>query len=55
MNTAQPVSLPFRVHIGYSPKGRNRWRRFPSIVAATSFCSRVFAASGVVLSITAAP
>lgn len=42
----------FRVHVGYTSNGRNRWRYFPSADAARPFLSDVFNRTGVVLSVT---
>lgn len=41
----------FKVHIGYTRKGRDRWRRFETMAEAIAFCQRIFAATSVVLSI----
>lgn len=41
----------FRVHIGYTRTGRNRWRRFATLEAATAFCQAVHKATRIVLAI----
>lgn len=44
----------FRVHIGYTITGRNRWRKFATLAEASTYCDRVFRRRGVVLSIVRA-
>jgi hypothetical protein len=41
----------FAVHVGFTATGRNRWRRFSTLAAATAFVNRVFATTGTVLTI----
>jgi hypothetical protein len=41
----------FRVHVGYTGTGRDRWRVFDSLKDAKEFCERVFARTGTVLTI----
>ena len=41
----------YKVHIGYAKTGRDRWRRFQTIEAATAFCSDVFRRKNIVLAI----
>ncbi len=41
----------FKVHIGYTLTGRNRWRKFSTLADASAFCSQVFTRTGIVLSI----
>jgi hypothetical protein len=48
------MSHLFRVHIGYTRSGRDRWRKFVTLTEASAFCNRVFHLKGVVLSITKA-
>lgn len=43
--------MMFKVHIGYTPKGRDRWKRFATFEAAQRLCSEVFTKTGVVLAI----
>ena len=45
------MSAMYRVHIGYSATGRNRWRYFDSIDTARAFVGAVFARTGIVLSV----
>jgi hypothetical protein len=44
----------FKVHIGYTVTGRNRWRRFATVADATTYVNAVWARTGVILSIVAA-
>jgi hypothetical protein len=44
----------YRVHIGYTRNGNDRWRYFDSLDVAVAFCGSVFRRSGLVLSITEA-
>jgi hypothetical protein len=46
---------PFRVHIGCTAKGRDRWRYYGTLEAATAAVSAVFAKTGIVLSIVRTP
>lgn len=41
----------FKVHIGYTRNGRNRWRKFPTFTAASSFCEAARKATGIILTI----
>jgi hypothetical protein len=41
----------YKVHIGYTKTGRDRWCRFQTIEAATAFCSDVFRRKNIVLAI----
>jgi hypothetical protein len=41
----------FKVHIGYTASGRNRYRRFATMDEATKFCNKVFRECGNILSI----
>jgi len=41
----------FKVHIGYTRTGRNRWRRFATLEAATVFVNAVHTATRIVLTI----
>lgn len=41
----------FKVHVGYTRSGRNRWRRFTTIDDAKAFCERIHRATGVILTI----
>ena len=41
----------FKVHIGYTKTGRNRYRVFRSMKEASDFCSAVFDKTKIVLSI----
>lgn len=43
--------MMFKVHIGYTPKGRDRWKRFATFEAAQRLCSEVFTVTGHVLTI----
>jgi hypothetical protein len=49
-----PAGAPYKVHIGYTTRGRDRWRMFPTLEAATAFCEAVHEQAGVVLSVTRA-
>lgn len=51
-NTTRPTAPSFKVHVGYTRTGRNRWRRFATLADASAFCSAIFAKTGIVLSIT---
>lgn len=44
----------YKVGIGYTPKGNERWKKFDSIEAASSFCSEVFSRTGIILTIVRA-
>ena len=41
----------FKVHVGYTHTGRNRWRRFATIADASQFCEHVRQATGIILAI----
>lgn len=41
----------YKVGIGYTAKGRERWKKFTTIEEANAFCQKVFAASSIVLTI----
>lgn len=41
----------FRVHVGHTKTGRDRWRKFATLAEASAFCSEVFDRTGIVLSI----
>lgn len=55
MNTPLPSLPRFRVHTGYTPKGRDRWITFPNLTTANQYCETVRRARGVILSVVAAP
>ena len=41
----------YKVHTGYTPSGRDKWKRFDTLQNATLFCSEVFNRCGIVLTI----
>ena len=41
----------FKVHIGYTLVGRNRWKRFYTVDAANRFCEAVRQRTGVILTV----
>ena len=41
----------FKVHLGYTATGRNRYARFFTLARAARFADEVFKATGIVLSI----
>jgi hypothetical protein len=41
----------YKVHIGYTANGRDKWRKFDTQSEASEFCNRIFAASGIILTI----
>lgn len=41
----------FKVHIGYTRSGRNRWRKFATLAEASRFCESVRTATGIILTI----
>jgi hypothetical protein len=41
----------FKVHIGYTDTGRNRWRTFADLNAANTFCEQVRRATQIVLTV----
>jgi hypothetical protein len=41
----------YKVHIGFTVTGRNRWRKFATLEGASMFCGRIWRESGIVLSI----
>ena len=41
----------YRVHVGYTSNGRNRWRRFATLAAAQDFCNYVCERTRIVLTI----
>lgn len=43
----------YKVHIGYTAIGRNKYRKFSTLQAAIEYCDSVFLKTGVVLSIVA--
>lgn len=52
-DAAQPIAL-YRVHVGYTRKGNDRYVRFASLESARKFCSEVFDKTGKVLAIVQA-
>lgn len=46
---------PYRIHVGYTPSGRDRYRYFATLEDATAAAERVFQATGVVVSVTTTP
>lgn len=44
----------YKVHIGYTPKGRDKWRKFPDMDSAVKFCGEVFKRCNIVLTIVKA-
>jgi hypothetical protein len=46
------VKPMYKVHIGYTKAGRDKWRKFETLATANAFCSEVFEKTGIVLSIT---
>jgi hypothetical protein len=54
-----PIDNPprgrYRIHIGYTKAGRDKYRYFATLEAARSAADRVFQATGTVLSITETP
>ena len=43
----------YKVHIGYTRAGRDRWKRFPTLESANAFCEKVRAVTGTILTIIA--
>lgn len=43
--------MTYRVHIGYTRTGRDRWRKFATLADASRFCEAVWQATGIILSI----
>lgn len=43
----------FKIHVGHTDTGRNRWRRFDTLADATRFAGEYFRIKGVVVSIVA--
>jgi len=41
----------YRVHVGYTCTGRDRWRRFADLESAKEFCALIFQATRIVLCI----
>jgi hypothetical protein len=41
--------IMYRVHIGYTPKGRDRWKYFETFDQASAFCNEVFIKTRIVL------
>lgn len=41
----------YRVHVGYTETGEDRWRLFDTFDEASRFCREVFQEKGVVLTI----
>jgi hypothetical protein len=39
----------FKVHVGYTKTGKNRWIRFATVEKAQAFCSEVFEKLNIVL------
>lgn len=46
--------MTYKVHIGYTPTGQDRWRKFDSLNEANEFVHIVFAESGKILTIVKA-
>jgi hypothetical protein len=42
----------YRIHVGYTKAGRNRWRSFATLAEAKAYAHAYFKRSGVILSIT---
>lgn len=47
------MTARYRVHVGYTRAGRNRWRRFPTLARASQFCEAVRLRTGIILTILA--
>lgn len=43
--------MRYKVHVGYTATGRNRWRRFTDLNSAQAFCNQVCRATRIVLTI----
>jgi len=43
----------YRVHLGYTAAGRNRWAYFDTIEDANAYCELVRARRGIILSVVA--
>lgn len=41
----------YRVHIGYTTKGRTQWRKFETLEKAKQYCEGYFQSSGIILTI----
>lgn len=41
----------YKVHIGYTIKGNDRWKKFPTLKKANEFCNQVFAKTKIILTI----
>lgn len=41
----------YKVHVGYTQRGKDKWRRFKTIEDAKAFCEKVYTLTGVILSI----
>jgi hypothetical protein len=54
MITARTIRMAakrFKVHIGYTANGRDRWKRYATLDEAQEVCNRVFAETKIVLCI----
>lgn len=43
--------MGYRVHVGYTPNGASKWKRFASLDRAQAFAGRIFKRSGIVVAI----
>lgn len=41
----------YRVHVGYTRSGRDRWIKFDTLEKANAFCNEVMFATGTVLTV----
>ena len=46
--------MSYRVHVGYTARGRDKWRRFSTEESARSFAEKLFQATGVIVAVEVA-
>jgi hypothetical protein len=53
---SQAVDNPagYRVHVGYTARGRDRWRYFATLAEASAFAGTIFTKTGVVVAVESA-
>jgi hypothetical protein len=51
MNTQIEQTRAYRVHIGYTRRGADRWRYFQTLEAASKACNAVFQQTGIILTV----
>ena len=45
------IAHPYKVHVGYTAKGNDRWKKFESFEQAQALCNDVAKRTGIILTI----